>query len=173
MRRILAIVSTMLLAFGMSAGPANAAVLDLTCTASYSVSYDPPLTNTAGNTTATVNSEYAPCVSLTQPDVTSSPLQTAMFPVPGASCTDLLYSGTATQTFAWNTGQTSTVDATYTATIAGAVYNIITTGTVTAGLFQGSSWTVTLTGPSTDITLCLLGQGSVSGVQTVGTLVIT
>ncbi|MEW2266286.1 hypothetical protein ACGF5T_31915 [Streptomyces sp. NPDC047853] len=60
-----------------------------------------------------------------------------------------------------------------TTTVAGAVLVITYTGTVTSGLFSGDTVLLTITGPSTDITLCTLGLGTVPSTYGVVVLEIT
>jgi hypothetical protein len=77
------------------------------------------------------------------------------------SCTDLVGTANATAVIAWNTGQTSTV--TYnitTSNVAGQIVNQ-TTGTVTAGVFEGNTLAgaVVLVG---DLTKCSTPGGLTS-----------
>ncbi|HWO63678.1 MAG TPA: hypothetical protein VNO31_26960 [Umezawaea sp.] len=98
---------------------------------------------------------YGPCTSLSHPAITSG-TRTAAFTIT-AGCLDLVGPGTITYTITWNTGQSSTITSNYASTVAGAVLTVVSTGTVTAGLFAGDSVVATFTGPATDITLCTLG----------------
>jgi hypothetical protein len=99
--------------------------------------------------------------------------RSATFPYPSRSCLDLLDSETVTFTINWNTGQTSTITGNTSVTIVGAALIVTITGNVTEGLFAGDSVVQTVTGPSTDITLCTLGLGSVSSIYSLVTLEIT
>ncbi|WP_251144987.1 hypothetical protein [Streptomyces sp. McG3] len=74
------------------------------------------------------------------------------FHVPNRSCLTLAGAGTSTSTITWNTGQNSTLSLNFTTTIVGAVYTSV------------------LTGPATDVLLCTLGLGTVSGIHTVGVI---
>ncbi len=174
MRRFLCLSATLILVLAGSvvAYPAHAAVVDLTCAATDLVSYDPPLTRSPHDSTVTNDIDYEPCASPTHPQITSGG-RTAWFPVFDRSCLELLNPGTVTTTTTWNTGQTSTFTTSYTTTLVGAVFTVTITGTVSAGLFEGASVMLIYTGPSLDITLCLLGLGDVAEIQTVGTLVLT
>ncbi|MER5261812.1 hypothetical protein ABTZ99_07005 [Actinosynnema sp. NPDC002837] len=159
-----------------SAGTASAGVLDVTCTppSSQNDTFTPPLTVTPQNVIVRSTAQYGPCVSLSNPAITSgSTLRTTT--VPGLSCLDLLSSGSSTSTIIWNTGQTSTVSVSvnFTATIVGAALVVARTGTVTSGLFAGSAVVQTLTGPATDVLLCTAGLGTVSGIYSLAPLEIT
>ncbi|NUR74110.1 MAG: hypothetical protein HOU81_25155 [Hamadaea sp.] len=177
MKRIFRAIAAMSLAVVgatvVAASPAAAGALDVTCLppSSNVNSYSPPLTNQPQPVTASTTALYGPCTSVSHPAITSGS-RTATVPLT-ASCLDLLGSGTLTYTITWNTGQTSTITSNFTRTVVGAVYEILATGTVTAGVFAGDSVVTDFTGPSTDITLCTLGLGTVSSVYNVGTLEIT
>jgi hypothetical protein len=166
---VMACIGTVL----VGTAPANAGVLDVTCTppSSNLNSYNPPLTTTPRTVTVSTTALYGPCVSVSQPAITSGS-RTAGFTVT-ASCLDLLDPGTITYTITWNTGQSSTITSNYTVVAAGAVLTIASTGVVTSGLFAGDSVVTSYTGPATDITLCTLGLGTVASVYTVGVLEIT
>ncbi|NUO57502.1 MAG: hypothetical protein HOV78_12600 [Hamadaea sp.] len=171
-----AIAAISLVAAGITvtaASPAAAGALDLTCLppSSNVNSYSPPLTNQPQQTTVSTTALYGPCTSVSQPAITSGSRTASVTTT--ASCLDLLGSGTLTYTITWNTGQTSTITSNFTRVVAGAVYEIIATGTVTSGVFAGDTVVTDFTGPSTDITLCTLGLGTVSSVYNVGTLEIT
>src|SRR4029079_17400676 len=109
--------------------PAHAAVADVTCTppGSVLVTYNPPLTLTPHNVTVTVNSLYTPCVSSTDPTLTSG-LSTFTFSAPNRSCASLLGPRSATPKGTWNTGQTTTMSLNSTANIVGGVYTVVTSG---------------------------------------------
>ncbi len=156
------------------AGTASAGVLDVTCTppSSQNTTYTPPLTMAPQDVTVGGAAQFGPCASLSNPAITSgSSALTA--PVRGFSCLELLNGGSFTFTITWNTGQTSTISANYSATIAGAALVITRTGTVTSGLFAGSTVLQVLTGPAADVLLCTAGLGTVSSVYSLTTLEIT
>ena len=156
-----------------AAPSATAGVLDVTCAppSSNLNSYDPPMTNAPQVVSVSTTALYGPCVSLSQPAITSGS-RTAGFTTT-ASCLDLLEPGTITYTVTWNTGQSSTITSNYTAAAAGAVLTIVATGVVTSGLFAGDAVVTNFTGPAADVTLCTLGLGTVSDIYTVGALEIT
>ncbi|MEV6527316.1 hypothetical protein AB0M43_35865 [Longispora sp. NPDC051575] len=176
-RRIPSLLCTLALAVTaglFTAGPAHAAPLDLTCAppSSNVTSYNPPLTlSTTGTVQVDTTVAYGPCVSASHPAIVSGLRQTS-FPV-ADGCNDLLGSGTITYTITWNTGQTSAITTNFTATVAGAAFVVVETGTITSGLFAGDTIVQNFTGPSTNITLCLLGLGTVPNIYAVGTVAIT
>ncbi|MEU4746985.1 hypothetical protein AB0G02_41910, partial [Actinosynnema sp. NPDC023658] len=88
-------------------------------------------------------------------------------------CLELLRNGSATLTITWNTGQTSTISFNYTVNIVGAAMVVTYTGTVTSGLFAGSTVLQVNTNPATDVLLCTLGLGTVPSTYALVTLEIT
>lgn len=157
-----------------SATPATAGALDVTClpTSSQTASFSPPLTLAPKPTTVTASTQYGPCTSTSVPGLTSGS-RSATIPYPALSCLDLLTSAPLTFTITWNTGQTSTISGSTTVTTAGAALIVTITGNVTAGLFTGDSVVQTITGPSTAVTLCTLGLGTVPSIDALVTLAIT
>ena len=155
-------------------GTASAGVLDVTCTppSSQSSTYTPPLTMAPQTVTGSTVTQYGPCVSLSNPALTSGSM-TRTGSAPGISCLELLQSGPSNFTITWNTGQTSTISSNYTANIVGAALVVTRTGTVTSGLFAGSTFLQVNTAPATDVLLCTLGLGTVSSVYYLVTLEIT
>ncbi|MFD1146233.1 hypothetical protein [Saccharothrix hoggarensis] len=156
------------------ATPATAGALDVTClpTSSQTASFSPPLTLTPGPTTVTASTQYGPCTSTSVPELTSGS-RSATITYPALSCLDLVTSAPLTFTITWNTGQTSTISGSTTVTTAGAALVVTITGNVTAGLFAGDSVVQTITGPSTAVTLCTLGMGTVPSIYGVVALSIT
>lgn len=156
------------------AGTASAGVLDVTCIppSSNTATYNPPLTMTPQDGALAVTAQYGPCVSLSNPALTSGS-SSYTTPVSGRTCLDLLQSGTSAFTITWNTGQTSTVSANRTSTIVGAALVVTSTGTVTSGLFAGSAVVQVITSPATDVLLCTVGLGTVSSTYSLVTLEIT
>lgn len=151
-----------------------AGVLDVTCTppSSAVASYSPALTNSPQPVAATISYQFGPCVSLAAPALTSG-TATVTNPVRDRSCLDLLTGGRTTFTITWNTGQTSTLSLNFNTTVAGAVLEVVLTGTVTSGLFQGDTVVMDQTGPATSVLLCTLGLGTVPSIYTAVTLEIT
>lgn len=169
------VVSVLLLMLGLTATPTSATasgLLDVTCTGSQTSTYSPPLTLTPRASTTTASTQYGPCVSLSQPGITSGSRTASIF-YPSRSCLDLLDSQAITFTIKWNTGQTSTISANTTTSVVGATLTVTITGTVTSGLFTGDSVVQVNEGPATDVTLCTLGLGSVSSIYSLVALEIT
>ncbi|MEU1126759.1 hypothetical protein ABZ371_25080 [Streptomyces sp. NPDC005899] len=160
-----------------AAGPAGAresGLLDVTCTppSSANVTYNPPLSNTPQVSTASLSWQLGPCVSTSVPGLTSG-THSAVNPPRERTCLELLNTAAETRTITWNTGATSTLSLNRTTTVAGAVLVVTFTGTVTSGLFAGDTVVATQTGPATDILLCTLGLGTVSGVYSAMVVEIT
>ncbi|QQQ79199.1 hypothetical protein IOD16_12645 [Saccharothrix sp. 6-C] len=149
----------------VATGTAGAAGLDLTCTppSSASLLFDPPATSSPQNMTLTVSRQYGPCVSATHPDITSGQ-STAGGAVTGATCLSLLGANALTITITWNTGQTSVLSGNNVSSLSGVTLTVVTTGTVTSGVFAGATFVHTIVYPSTNILLCNLGLGSLSGL---------
>ncbi|MFI8998630.1 hypothetical protein [Streptomyces sp. NPDC053542] len=76
------------------------------------------------------------------------------------SCQALLAPTTVAFTITWNTGQTSTVRANVQSSLVeGTTFVVLLTGTVTGGLFNGSTFTQANTGAAGGIRDCLSGSG--------------
>jgi len=155
-------------------GTASAGVQDVTCTApsSQSDTCTPPLTLTPQSVTVGSTTRYGPCVSLSNPAITSDS-RTRTLLVPGRSCLDLLNSGSTTFTITSNTGQSSAISSNFTSTTVGATLVVTDTGTVTSGLFIGSTVVQVLTAPAADVLLRTAGLTTVSGIHSLMTLEIT
>lgn len=154
-----------------AAQAAPAALGDLVCPAgNQAVSFSPGLTNTSKTTTITYNATLGVCASLTHPEITSG--GSAGTVVAPYSCLDLLNTSTGTQTFTWNTGQSSVLSYTRTVTILNGQTVITLTGTITSGLFTGGHAVFTVVEPALQLTACETPQGLTSQAG-VTTLVIT
>jgi hypothetical protein len=164
----------------LTAAPAGAAtssssgLLDVTCTPPSSAvsSYSPPLTNTPQTSQSSISYQLGPCVSLSEPGITSGTATVVNQPRQ-RSCLDLLAGGSMTIGITWNTGQTSTVSANFNTTVVGALLQVVITGTVTSGQFQGDTVLLTQTGPATQVLLCTLGLGTVQSIYSTVILEIT
>jgi hypothetical protein len=139
---------------------------------SAATTYTPPVTLTPQNVTISSTTQYGPCTSLSHPAITSG-IRARTTTDPGQTCLDLLESGSLTFTITWNTGQTSTISAKRTSTLAGTTLIVTNTGTVTSGLFTGSTVVQTNTGAAPDVLLCTAGLGTVSSTYAAVTLEIT
>jgi hypothetical protein len=98
------------------APPAGAAVLDLTCAGSQTVTYSPGLTLVPTDQSVTVTTNYAACVSTTQPAITSGQSFVAT-DVPGRTCLSPLDTDTITVT-----DLAATILVTYTGTVVSGVF---------------------------------------------------
>lgn len=163
-----------LLTASVPASAHESGLLDVTCTppSSASVTYNPPLSNTPQVSTSSLSWQLGPCVSTSVPGLTSG-THSAVNPPRERTCLELLNTAAETRTVTWNTGATSTLSLNRTTTVAGAVLVVTFTGTVTSGLFAGDTVVATQTGPATDILLCTLGLGTVSGVYSTMVMEIT
>jgi hypothetical protein len=150
--------------------PASAAPTLLHCVGTESNSYYPPLGKTPQPTVVSLGSSFTRCVGL-EPGVTSG-TRVGSFEYSSRSCFDLLKAQRATYTIVWGNGAVSIVDATTTTTVAAAGLLIVITGQVTAGLFAGGMLLETVTGISTDVTLCNLGIGQIWGLSGLSNLTI-
>jgi hypothetical protein len=157
-----------------SAAASTSGLLDLTCTApsSEATTYSPPLTPAPQDVTFSSTVQYGPCVSLSHPEIESGSRSLRVL-TPDRSCLTLLEAAVSQFTITWNTGQSSTISGSRTATVVGAALVVTITGNVTSGVFAGDSVVQTSTGPATDILACTLGLGSVSSVYSIVTLEIT
>lgn len=139
------------------AAPASAAALDVVCTGSLTNTYTPGLT--LENQTVSVSniSTYFPCVSLSEPAVTSGTTEVTV--KANTSCLSLLTPGTGAKPITWNTGETSTFTFERTATSAGAVTVVTLTGKVVSGPFTGAEVVETETFPVLNVLDCLAPNG--------------
>ncbi|XVS60721.1 hypothetical protein ACQPYE_20640 [Actinosynnema sp. CA-299493] len=146
-------------------GNAGADGLDLTCTppSSAVLRYAPAATNSPQDLTVTASRQYGPCASTTHPDITSGTSK-ATGTYPGATCLTLFSANAITIHVTWNNGQTSALSGNTASSMAGATLTVVTTGTVTAGVFTGATFVHTVVYPSTDVLLCNLGLGTVPGL---------
>lgn len=144
-----------------------AAVGDLTCVTPThnTLSFSPALTINPQTETLTSHSDLGPCVSLSQPAITSGTWTSVTPNVPGMTCLGLLGTNTGTHTITWNTGQTSTVSGNRVSNLVGATLVVTLTGTVTSGVFAGGTVVEQFVGVSTDLVACTLGLGSVSSID--------
>lgn len=169
MSRVASVLAVVLLTIASvpfaSSGTAAAAGLDLTCTppSSASLKFDPPATNSPQTETLTVSRQYGPCVSATHPDITSG-YSNATGTFPGATCLSLLGANAITIPITWNNGQTSTLSGNNVSNMSGLTLTVVTTGTVTSGVFTGATFLHTIVYPSQDILLCNLGLGTLSSL---------
>lgn len=146
---------------GVFAAPprAHAAVADLTCTGTESVTFHPGLLLASQQVTVHTSRVWAPCVS-SDPAVTSG--SDAESFVNTISCLSLAAAGTGTVTFTWSNGRTSTF--VFNKTVSHPIGQTIVTytGTIVAGEFAGDSALETITGAALNLTACLAPPGITS-----------
>lgn len=167
-RAIISVLVSLLAALGLVglAGPAQA--VGPTCVATSTVSFSPGLTFTPTTQTIGFDVQYSGCVTLGRPDIVSGTRQGSY--VGTRSCLSVLPpSASGTFVVTWNTGETSTVTGTSSGQDVAGQSVLTLSGTVTAGLFVGSSFTEVITQASLDLTGCLIPPGitSQSGVGAV------
>lgn len=173
LRHALVAAVVCLAALLLTATPASAGVLDVSCTppSDQVNTYTPPLTATPQTVVVNSAARYT-CVSASVPGLISG-TRTVEVSSPGRSCVDLLTGFPITLTITWNTGQTSTLSGTSTVATLGATHIVTMTGTVTAGLFTGDTVVSTAISPSAPILLCTLGLGTVASTTSSLLLEIT
>lgn len=170
---VAAVLSMAVLPVSGPAASATAAAGTVNCVppSSNVTTFEPPLTNTPQPVRIVGSTQFGPCVSASDPEVTSGTSYVEIDSVT-RSCGSLLAPTIADYTIVWNTGETSTISGNRTSTIEGVVVVVTLTGTVTSGPFAGSSVVQTISGPSLDLLNCTLGLGSVSAVYSLVTLTI-
>jgi hypothetical protein len=153
-------------------GSAQAGI-DVSCVppSSIVVTYDPPLTNQPQTVSRTASIQYGPCVSVSHPALTSG--TTIVGGTVTTSCVELLRANTFVQSITWNTGETSTISGNRSVSIVGGTVTATSTGTVTAGLFTGSTFVQEAAGVATDIVLCTAGLGTVPSLYNTITMTMT
>ncbi|WP_282202236.1 hypothetical protein [Kitasatospora fiedleri] len=169
-RTLTALAGTAVLLPAGQIGPAHAAPLStLTCASTSTTTYDPPITLSPTTTTRTIHQVYGPCMGTgAAAAVTGGTHDDSN--VTQRSCLQLLATAQVSWTIHWSNGQQSTVTTQRVSNLAGAVFTNTFTGTVTSGLLAGHAVVETMTSPSTQITACTLGAGSVSSLGAVHTL---
>ncbi|MGM1060673.1 hypothetical protein [Saccharothrix sp. Mg75] len=148
------------------ASPAHAAPVDLLCTEDESVSYSPGLLTAPRPVDVDVHNVLS-CTSLTDPAVTGGYVRATVRGL-NRSCTDLAASGSGSYTITWNTGETSTISYSRSATYVLGTLVMTETGTVTGGKFTGDSSTHVVELLTLDLLSCLTEPGltTTSGLGT-------
>lgn len=149
-------------AVALTSTPASAMVGDVICPAgNQSQTYSPGLTDTPQPVAASYNVSLGICTSLSHLNLTSGTSSDSIH-IAQYSCLDLLTESAGSQTFTWNTGQTSTF--TFNRTVAMVNGNIVLTltGAISSGLFTGDSALLTIVEPATDLLACETSAGLTS-----------
>jgi len=151
--RLAVAVAAMTAAIVFTPAPASASLTLVSCAGTTTLEHDPGLTNTV----ATVHQsgyESASCVSLLQP---LTPLSfTAEFEGDiTASCNTLFAPGSGTETFEWNTNETSVWSWTIiSATSGNGTLLSVVAGPIITGKFAGTNVTQVAAFPNTDLEAC-------------------
>ncbi|MEW9551138.1 hypothetical protein [Nonomuraea sp. NPDC050783] len=103
------------------------------CTLQEDITYSPPLTNTPQTVTYTVHGQLTACTDSSAPGGHYDESGTAT----GASCTALLASGNGTRTFAWASGDHSEFQYSRMVNRVAGYIQVIATGTIGGGRYQG------------------------------------
>jgi hypothetical protein len=172
---VVAVAGTLLIAAPAQAATIHAAavpvtpvpvpmVIDVSCVppSTDTLTFTPPLTLVVQPTTITKVTRYNPCMAPAVPNLTSGVLSTTSFL--NDACPMVLLSGTVVQNITWNTGQTSQLTLSRTASITGTTLTVNFLGTVTAGLFLGSNVKQIYTASAIDLINCLNGLGVVKSI---------
>lgn len=160
-------------ALGVSAlvgAAAPASAVGPTCTASSQSTFSPGLLLTPSTQDIAFTAGFSNCLTPGRPDVTSG-TRSGTFTGSRGCLSILPPSANLTFVVEWNTGETSTVQGTATGQdVAGQTVHTIT-GTVTGGLFTGSSYTEVMTQASLNLLQCLAPPG-VQSQTGLGTLTV-
>jgi hypothetical protein len=169
------LASACLLAGGIAVGaPASAApasLLDLTCTATSTVTYSPGLTLTPTLQTVTFNVSYSGCTSLFgTSSVTSGSRHGSVQDT--RSCLALPANTTQSFPVDWNTGPDSQVTGSTQSVVAGGQVVHTITGSVASGQFAGDTFIEEINQLSLNLTQCAL-PGGVKSQTGVGAVTLT
>ncbi|MFD7342380.1 hypothetical protein ACFV98_41475 [Streptomyces violascens] len=115
---------------------AHASSVDVTCTGTETVQYNPGLLVTPQTVHAGVTGLLAPCSS-SDPHVTTGNYAESFST--SLSCTTLLSPRAGTRVFHWSSGQTSTFSFNRTLSNAGGQTTVTLTGHITSGEFAGDT----------------------------------
>lgn len=154
-----AIASAMLgVEFSLTNQSANAQIIELTCLGSQTTTYSPGLRLFPQPISYTATGALTSCIS-----PTDATLQAGTYTINAQVTNTCLLSPTGQAgdlTFTWNNGQSSTVRFTTNVVLTPlATTQVVSTGTVISGLFQGAMATVTVTLVTPTVTQCLSAEG--------------
>ena len=138
--------------------PAQAAAVNVVCFGTQNVALSPGmLLLTPRDVMFTVNDIYSPCVSASRPRVTSARSHRSWLGR-GVACMVVPRTASLSKELTWNNGQTSTFRFNQIATSVGGNSVITEFGSITAGLFAGSTAVETVSGPANSLD-CLSNRG--------------
>lgn len=145
----------------VAVSPAHASVTDLRCSLPSwdRVFLTPPVALEPQTVTIDKKTRYRHCHSPSAPDVVSGELARVL--TRSDSCPQALLSGYLNQTITWNTGETSTIRFFRTPTLSNGIYKVTFVGTVTEGLFAGSTAEQVYIANGHALQHCLDGKGTV------------
>ena len=128
-------VAATLLAAGsvlVTEGPAHALPVDQACTGTWTVTYNPPITNTPHAVSATLSADFPHCTDPEAPSASYSQTFTDT-----VSCATLLNTGSAAHTFIWGNpaAQPTTFAYDWTVSDIGGQAVITSTGQITSGKY--------------------------------------
>lgn len=130
--------ATLVAASGVVAigGPAHALPVNQVCTGTWTVSYNPPITDTPRQVSATLSADFPSCTDSEAPSASYSQSFTDT-----VSCATLLNTGSATHTFVWSNpaAQPSTFAYSWTVSDIGGQAVITSTGSITSGKYASDS----------------------------------
>jgi len=160
-RRLLAALAAVPLAAGLmlTAPSAHAAGLDVTCTGTETVTYQPGLLLFTQNAAVGVTGILAPCSS-TNPAVTAGNYQENF--TAALSCSTLLSGRAGTRVFHWSDGQTSTFAFNRALNNVGGQVTVTFTGNITAGEFAGDTVVEQVVFVTPNLVQCLAAPGLTS-----------
>lgn len=176
MRKVgITLASVAILGLGLPAvGPAHADVELMTCTGTNSTTFSPPLTNTTQTTDVSLEAKYGTpnglCIDANNTITSGYFANNVTGPT---SCNTLGLAASETRVISWNNGSagTSTIDYTRQIVRGLATTQVILTGTVTDGVFDGATVVNTGTFANTDLLGCL--TTGISSQEYLTTLTIT
>lgn len=166
------LLAAALLAAGLllPAGTAHAGVLDVTCAATNTTNYSPGLLLTTQSVTITATTQYAACVSASDPDLMSG--YSTGNSIATLSCLNLGQSASGVEVIYWNDSTTSTFSFNRVVISVGGQSVLVRTGSITAGKFAGDTAVSELVLPALN-TLDCLGPPGVTSKTSIGTLEAT
>jgi len=169
-RTVISVLVTVLTAIGLIGLATPAQAIGPTCVATSQITYSPGITLTPSSQSTDYTVSFSGCLTPGRTDIVSGSRSGSFTGV--RSCLSVLPpSASGTLVVTWNTGETSTVS--YTADgqdVGGQTVHTIN-GTITAGLFTGSSYTEVITQASLNLLSCLIPPG-VQSQSGVGTLTV-
>lgn len=117
-------------------GPARALPVEQVCTGTWTVTYNPPITNTLQTVSAVLTADFPHC---TDPEAPSASYSQAFTDT--VSCATLLNTGSAAHTFVWGNpaAKPSTFAYSWTVSDIGGQAVITSTGLITSGKYTADS----------------------------------